>query len=134
MEIVPTYPAWMYLHMHLGFPLPRCIKQCTVNCLRKPYVTICYTTIHRTTRILPRTGLARRPVPIRSVVSNKINYSACNWYKSSVAMNHFIGGKSGGSIHYKPIQCPTGYIMTEHACTVLVMVLMRNMSMPLLPL
>ncbi|MGE2247173.1 shufflon system plasmid conjugative transfer pilus tip adhesin PilV [Escherichia coli] len=29
---------------------------------------------------------------------NKINYSACNWYKSSVAMNHFIGGKSGGSI------------------------------------
>ncbi len=43
---------------------------------------------------------------------NKINYSACNWYKSSVAMNHFIGGKSGGSIYYKPIQCPTGYIMT----------------------
>ncbi|MGE1554338.1 shufflon protein C' [Escherichia coli] len=27
-------------------------------------------------------------------------------------MNHFIGGKSGGSIYYKPIQCPTGYIMT----------------------
>ncbi|MTE78239.1 shufflon protein C', partial [Escherichia coli] len=26
-----------------------------------------------------------------------MNYSACNWYKSSVAMNHFIGGKSGGS-------------------------------------
>ncbi|WP_404998482.1 hypothetical protein [Escherichia coli] len=58
-------------------------------------------------------------VPIRSVVRgfffffcNKINYSACNWYKSSVAMNHFIGGKSGGSIYYKPIQCPTGYIMT----------------------
>ncbi|EGW78965.1 shufflon protein C' domain protein [Escherichia coli 3030-1] len=52
-------------------------------------------------------------VPIRSVVrGNKINYSACNWYKSSVAMNHFIGGKSGGSIYYKPIQCPTGYIMT----------------------
>ncbi|MCE4232902.1 shufflon protein C', partial [Escherichia coli] len=24
-----------------------------------------------------------------------MNYSACNWYKSSVAMNHFIGGKSG---------------------------------------
>ncbi|KAA9619296.1 shufflon protein C', partial [Salmonella enterica subsp. enterica serovar Anatum] len=23
-----------------------------------------------------------------------MNYSACNWYKSSVAMNHFIGGKS----------------------------------------
>ncbi|TBL31036.1 shufflon protein C', partial [Escherichia coli] len=23
-------------------------------------------------------------------------------------MNHFIGGKSGGSIYYKPIQCPTG--------------------------
>ncbi|KAA0615646.1 shufflon protein C', partial [Salmonella enterica subsp. enterica serovar Rubislaw] len=22
-----------------------------------------------------------------------MNYSACNWYKSSVAMNHFIGGK-----------------------------------------
>ncbi|MGE2343779.1 shufflon protein C' [Escherichia coli] len=22
------------------------------------------------------------------------------------------GGKSGGSIYYKPIQCPTGYIMT----------------------
>ncbi|MDN0846549.1 shufflon protein C', partial [Escherichia coli] len=22
-------------------------------------------------------------------------------------MNHFIGGKSGGSIYYKPIQCPT---------------------------
>ncbi|XXA20354.1 pilus assembly protein PilV (plasmid) [Salmonella enterica subsp. enterica serovar Infantis] len=43
---------------------------------------------------------------------NKINYSACNWYKSSVAMNHFIGGKSDGSIYYKPIQCPTGYIMT----------------------
>ncbi|WP_274827259.1 shufflon protein C' [Salmonella enterica] len=42
----------------------------------------------------------------------QINYSACNWYKSSVAMNHFIGGKSGGSIYYKPIQCPTGYIMT----------------------
>ncbi|MCB8793947.1 hypothetical protein LJD39_25835, partial [Escherichia coli] len=43
---------------------------------------------------------------------NKINYSACSWYKSSVAMDHFIGGKSGGSIYYKPIQCPTGYIMT----------------------
>ncbi|KAA9635129.1 shufflon protein C', partial [Escherichia coli] len=28
-----------------------------------------------------------------------MNYSACNWYKSSVAMNHFIGGKSGGSIY-----------------------------------
>ncbi|MGE2344264.1 hypothetical protein [Escherichia coli] len=27
-------------------------------------------------------------------------------------MNHFIGGKSGGSIYYKPIQCPTGFIMT----------------------
>ncbi|HAD0960736.1 TPA_asm: shufflon protein C' [Salmonella enterica subsp. enterica serovar Typhimurium] len=27
-------------------------------------------------------------------------------------MNHFIGGKSGGLIYYKPIQCPTGYIMT----------------------
>ncbi|MDD9839912.1 shufflon protein C', partial [Escherichia coli] len=26
-----------------------------------------------------------------------MNYSACKWYQSSVAMNHFIGGKSGGS-------------------------------------
>ncbi|CTU06985.1 fragment of pilV protein%2C Shufflon protein (C-ter part) [Escherichia coli] len=43
---------------------------------------------------------------------NKVNYSACKWYQSSVAMNHFIGGKSGGSIYYKPIQCPTGFIMT----------------------
>ncbi|KAA9712272.1 shufflon protein C', partial [Escherichia coli] len=24
-----------------------------------------------------------------------MNYSACKWYQSSVAMNHFIGGKSG---------------------------------------
>ncbi|EMW67193.1 pilV domain protein, partial [Escherichia coli 2756500] len=40
-----------------------------------------------------------------------MNYSACKWYQSSVAMNHFIGGKSGGSIYYKPIQCPTGFIM-----------------------
>ncbi|ALZ59051.1 shufflon protein C' domain protein (plasmid) [Shigella sonnei] len=45
-------------------------------------------------------------------------------------MNHFIGGKSGGSIYYKPIQCPTGYIMTGTRMYVLVMVLMRNMSMP----
>ncbi|KAA9974056.1 shufflon protein C', partial [Escherichia coli] len=22
-----------------------------------------------------------------------MNYSACKWYQSSVAMNHFIGGK-----------------------------------------
>lgn len=42
----------------------------------------------------------------------EIQGASLNWYKSSVAMNHFIGGKSGGSIYYKPIQCPTGYIMT----------------------
>ncbi|EME1532004.1 shufflon protein C' [Escherichia coli] len=23
-----------------------------------------------------------------------------------------MGGKSGGSIYYKPIQCPAGYVMT----------------------
>ncbi|SPX19286.1 fragment of pilV protein, Shufflon protein (C-ter part) [Escherichia coli] len=50
-----------------------------------------------TLMMFPGTGLALAYVPIRSVVrGNKINYSACNWYKSSVAMNHFIGGKSGG--------------------------------------
>ncbi|QCF15116.1 shufflon protein C' (plasmid) [Salmonella enterica subsp. enterica serovar Bareilly str. CFSAN000752] len=27
-------------------------------------------------------------------------------------MNHFIGGKSGVRSITKPIQCPTGYIMT----------------------
>ncbi len=61
----------------------------------------------------PRTGLALGQCQSGTWSGgNKINYSACNWYKSSVAMNHFIGGKSGGSIYYKPIQCPTGYIMT----------------------
>ena len=60
---------------------------------------------------------------------NKVNYSACKWYQSSVAMNHFIGGKSGGSIYYKPIQCPTGFIRQVHACMALVMALMRNTLM-----
>ncbi|MYO27785.1 shufflon protein C' [Salmonella enterica subsp. enterica serovar Kentucky] len=41
-----------------------------------------------------------------------MNYSACKWYQSSVAMNHFIGGKSGGSIYYKPIQCRWGFFNT----------------------
>ncbi len=41
-----------------------------------------------------------------------VNYNACKWYESSVAFNHFIGGKSGGSIYYKPVSCPTGYVMT----------------------
>ncbi|WP_430477125.1 pilus assembly protein PilV [Escherichia coli] len=49
---------------------------------------------------------------------NKVNFIGT----SSVAMNHFIGGKSGLHITYiggksqywlyKPIQCPTGFIMT----------------------
>ncbi|EAP1552790.1 shufflon protein C' [Salmonella enterica] len=26
-------------------------------------------------------------------------------------MDHFIGGKSGGKIYYKPVQCPANYIM-----------------------
>ncbi|MFA9341851.1 shufflon protein C' [Escherichia coli] len=29
-----------------------------------------------------------------------------------MAFNHFIGGDSGGSIYYKPVSCPTGYVMT----------------------
>lgn len=41
---------------------------------------------------------------------NKVNYSACKWYEATSA--HFIGGRSGGSIYYKPIQCPAGYVMT----------------------
>ncbi|TEV81043.1 pilus assembly protein PilV, partial [Escherichia coli] len=37
-----------------------------------------------------------------------MNYSACKWYEATSA--HFIGGRSGGSIYYKPIQCPAGYV------------------------
>ncbi len=44
------------------------------------------------------------------VGGNKVNYSACKWYEATSA--HFIGGRSGGSIYYKPIQCPAGYVMT----------------------
>lgn len=42
----------------------------------------------------------------------KIKSTGCNWYSSPVAMDHFIGGRSGGSIYYKPVQCPANYVMT----------------------
>ncbi|WP_416857910.1 hypothetical protein [Escherichia coli] len=50
---------------------------------------------------LPRTGLAHaqsgpgaQELKIKAPATGRQN----KWYKSSVAMNHFIGGKSGGSI------------------------------------
>lgn len=41
----------------------------------------------------------------------KISNAGCSWYSSPVAMNHFIGGRSGGTIYYKPVQCPANYVM-----------------------
>ncbi len=38
-----------------------------------------------------RIGTEASANPVRG---SKVNYSACKWYQSSVAMNHFIGGKS----------------------------------------
>lgn len=42
----------------------------------------------------------------------KISTTGCNWYSSPVANDHFVGGHSGGSIYYKPVQCPANYVMT----------------------
>lgn len=44
--------------------------------------------------------------------AGKISTTGCKWYSSPVAMDHFVGGHSGGSIYYKPVQCPTNYVMT----------------------
>ena len=41
----------------------------------------------------------------------RIQTTGCNWYTSPVASDHFIGGRSGGSIYYKPVQCPANFVM-----------------------
>lgn len=43
--------------------------------------------------------------------AGKISNTGCNWYQSPVANDHFIGGRSGGWIYYKPVQCPANYVM-----------------------
>ncbi|EDM9071571.1 hypothetical protein CXC92_10205 [Salmonella enterica subsp. enterica serovar Infantis] len=54
------------------------------------------------------------------VGSGKINNQGCGWYSSPVAMDHFIGGRSGGKIYYKPVQCPANYTMSKRPiCDVL---------------
>lgn len=64
--------------------------------------------------IFPDTGLARLPQCQSGIWIGvgKISSKGCGWYSSSVAMSHFIGGRSGGTIYYKPVQCPANYIMT----------------------